>query len=73
MDIKNSKNPTVALTVANQKGGVGKTVLASNAAIYAEKAYRVVVIDLDPQMNASKVFHEEGIKKIILLIFFKKN
>lgn len=72
MDIKNSKNPTVALTVANQKGGVGKTVLASNAAIYAEQAYRVVVIDLDPQMNASKVFARRGYTENYTFDLFQK-
>ncbi|MCU4596647.1 ParA family protein [Acinetobacter radioresistens] len=54
------KKSTVALAVANQKGGVGKTVLASNIAIFAESDYRVIVIDLDPQMNASKVFERRG-------------
>lgn len=42
------------LTFANQKGGVGKTALAVHTAFFlAEQKYRVVVIDLDPQENAS--------------------
>ncbi len=42
------------LVVNNQKGGVGKTMLAVHAAWYlAEARARVLVIDLDPQGNAS--------------------
>ena len=49
-----NKKKTVVLSCVNLKGGVGKTAIAVNFAAYCgSKGFKTLLIDLDPQTNAT--------------------
>lgn len=57
LDMQTRKNKMKVISVINYKGGVGKTTLTSNlSAELANRGYKVLMIDLDPQTSLTFSF-----------------
>ena len=66
---------TEVISLINEKGGVGKSTSAITIAqILAISEYKVLLIDLDPQMNTTKMYGQaEANPDIVTNVCFVKN
>jgi chromosome partitioning protein len=64
----------ITVSVANQKGGEGKTTTSINLADgLARRGYKTILLDIDPQGNSSGIFaHVENLERTMYHLFHEK-
>jgi len=68
IDIEGDKTVGKTIAIVNQKGGVGKTTSAVNlSAALGDKGYRTLLVDIDPQGNATSGlgFNKRGLERTV--------
>jgi chromosome partitioning protein len=64
----------VIITIANQKGGVGKTTTSINlSAAFALMGYKTLLIDMDPQANSTVTFIDRSEQKYSVFDLLEKS
>jgi chromosome partitioning protein len=59
-----SRRMAIVITVAQQKGGAGKTMLAANLAAALAETHRVALLDIDPQRSLTRWHALRAARKI---------
>ena len=67
---------SIKIAITNEKGGCGKTMSAVNiSAILAERGYRVLLVDADPQGYSTMYYglYDPSLPSLFEVMFFGEN